>query len=42
MGLKLDDSIITKQAKEYPSPDFYSPKFDFIKKKDGVFSIGRA
>lgn len=42
MGVRLNDSITEKRAKEQPSPDNYNPKFDFVHKRLGNYSVGKA
>ena len=42
MGMKIQDSISIKRAKEMPSPDLYNPDFSVVKKHTSIFSVGRA
>ena len=42
MGVRLNDTITEKRMKEQPSPDNYNPRFDFVQRKLGNYSVGKA
>ena len=42
MRVKLNDSLQEKLAKELPSPVAYDPNFEVVKKRLGVFSVGKS
>lgn len=42
MGIRLNDSIQEKRAKQLPSPDNYNPNFEVVRQKTGNYSVGRA